>query len=42
MKKRKGPFVPDMRSETDAEGAYTGVPNKKPFGKTPAQDADDL
>jgi hypothetical protein len=42
MKRHKKPFVPDMRSETDAEGAYTGVPTKKPFGKIPAQDADDL
>ena len=38
----KKPFIPDMRSEGDAEGSYTGVPQKKPFGSLPVQDADDL
>jgi hypothetical protein len=42
MKKHKKPFIPNMRSERDEEGAYTGVPAAKPFGKKPVQDADDL
>lgn len=41
-KPRKKPFIPDMRSQMDAEGSYTGVPQKKPFGEMPVQDADDL
>lgn len=44
MKKRgkKKPFIPDMRSEKDAEGWYTGVPGADCFDKEPVQDADDL
>ena len=39
---RKKTFIADMRSETDAEGWYTGVPGEDCFGETPVQDADDL
>ncbi len=39
---KKKPFIPDMRSEMDAEGSYTGIPGDNCFGKTPVQDADDL
>ncbi|MBQ9081333.1 MAG: hypothetical protein IJY26_01695 [Clostridia bacterium] len=39
---RKKTFIPDMRSEMDAEGMYTGIPGSKCFGKIPVQDADDL
>lgn len=39
---KKKLFIPEMRSEMDAEGMYTGTPSKACFGKTPVQDADDL
>lgn len=35
-------FIPDMSSEGDAEGSYTGLPSKDCFGDRPVQDADDL
>lgn len=41
-KKKKGVFIPDMISEGDAEGSYTGTPSKECFGCHPVQDADDL
>lgn len=39
---KKKPFIPDMRSECDVEGWYTGVPGADRRDKLPVQDADDL